>query len=197
MRKGERTREYIIERATEVFNCRGFAAASMSEIMSATGLNKGGIYNHFPTKEALAIASFDHAVELLAARFVEAVDAETDAADKLLAVLRVFVRNIEEAPFAGGCPLLNMAVESDDTHPELRERARSALGALQRRIRRIVKNGIAEGQVRPGVDADGIASVFVALLEGAYMLSNLYKDPVHMDRAVVHLTEFVEASVRA
>ena len=197
MKKGERTREHIIERATEVFNCRGYAAASMSDIMSATGLNKGGIYNHFPSKEALALASFDRAVELYSERLTEAIDAETNAADRLLAVLGVFVRNVEDAPIAGGCPLLNTAVESDDAHPELRERVRVALGGLHRRIRRIVKDGISAGAIRPGVDADGLASVFVASLEGAFMLSNLYKDPVHMERAAAHLRDHVETSVRA
>jgi TetR/AcrR family transcriptional regulator, transcriptional repressor for nem operon len=194
--KGERTREHIIERATEVFNCRGYAGASMSEIMSATGLNKGGIYNHFKSKEELALASFDYAVDVLTKRLVEAVDAERHAADKLLAVLRVFVRNVDDAPFPGGCPLLNMAIESDDSHPELRERVRVALGGLQRTIRRIAKSGAAAGELRPTVDVDGLASVFVATLEGALMLSNLYKDPVHMDRAVQHLSEYVETSIR-
>jgi AcrR family transcriptional regulator len=195
--KGERTRELIIERATEVFNCRGYAGASMSEIMSATGLNKGGIYNHFKSKEELALASFDYAVGVLTKRLTEAVDAERHAADKLLAVLGVFVRNVDDAPFAGGCPLLNMAIESDDSHPELRERVRMAIGGLQRHIRQIAKSGVAAGELRPTVVVDGLASVFVATLEGAFMLSNLYKDPVHMDRAVQHLGEYVETSVRA
>src|SRR4051812_41982321 len=114
MSKGERTREHIVERAIPVFNCRGYAGTSMSDILSATGLNKGGIYHHFESKEALALASFERAVELIAERLSAAVDAESHAADKLQAVLRVFVRNVDDAPFEGGCPLLNTAVESDD-----------------------------------------------------------------------------------
>ena len=197
MSKGARTRERIIEQATAVFNCKGYAGASMSDIMEATGLNKGGIYNHFESKDALALASFEYAVEVLFTRISDLVDAEKHAADKLLAILRAFARNLKDAPFAGGCPLLNTAVESDDAHPELRERVRVALGGLQQRIRKIARQGIDAGQIKPGVDADGLASVFVATLEGAVMLSNLYKKPVHMDRAVEHLREYVETVVRA
>lgn len=197
MRKGEQTRERIIERAMPVFNVHGYAGASMSDIMAATGLNKGGIYNHFESKEALALASFDRAVEILGARLAAAVDAEPNAADKLLALAGVFVRNVEDSPFAGGCPLLNTAVESDDAHPALRSRVRSALDALRRRVARIVARGVADGHLRPDLDADALASVFVATLEGAQMLSNLYKDPVHVRRAVEHLGAYVESDVRA
>jgi TetR/AcrR family transcriptional regulator, transcriptional repressor for nem operon len=195
--KGERTRERIIEQATAVFNAKGYAGASMSDIMAATGLNKGGIYNHFESKDALALASFDYAVEVLMSRVDSLVDAEATAPGKLLALLRVFAWNIKEPPFEGGCPLLNTAIEADDAHPELRDRVRVALAGLQKRVRAIVRDGVASGELRPAADADAAATVFVATLEGAVMLSNLYKDRKHMARAIDHLREFVETSLRA
>ncbi|HKF91597.1 MAG TPA: TetR/AcrR family transcriptional regulator, partial [Acidimicrobiia bacterium] len=45
LRKGEATRRLILERAAPVFNKRGYAGASMSELVEATGIEKGGIYN--------------------------------------------------------------------------------------------------------------------------------------------------------
>ena len=55
LRKGEVTRRLILERAAPVFNKRGYAGASMSELVEATGIEKGGIYNHFGSKEELAV----------------------------------------------------------------------------------------------------------------------------------------------
>jgi hypothetical protein len=52
-------------------------------------------------------------------------------------------------------------------------------------------------QLRSTVDADGLASVFVATLEGAMMLTNLYKDGTRMAQAITHLREFVDSSVHA
>jgi TetR/AcrR family transcriptional regulator, transcriptional repressor for nem operon len=60
MSKASDTRAYIIMKAAELFNQKGFAGSSMADIMKATGLQKGGIYNHFQSKEELAIASFDY-----------------------------------------------------------------------------------------------------------------------------------------
>ena len=48
-----------------MFNQRGFAGTTVSELMDATGLKKGGIYRHFAGKEELALAAFDHAFEVI------------------------------------------------------------------------------------------------------------------------------------
>jgi TetR/AcrR family transcriptional regulator, transcriptional repressor for nem operon len=54
MRKGEQTRQEIIRKAAPIFNQRGYDGAALSELMRATGLEKGGIYRHFKSKEQLA-----------------------------------------------------------------------------------------------------------------------------------------------
>jgi len=61
MSKGQRTRERIVAEAASLFNQRGFDGSSMSELMEATGLEKGGIYRHFSSKEELAAEAFDYA----------------------------------------------------------------------------------------------------------------------------------------
>ena len=53
--KGSATKQRIVEAAAPVFNQRGYWGASMADLMAATGLEKGGIYNHFGSKEALAL----------------------------------------------------------------------------------------------------------------------------------------------
>jgi AcrR family transcriptional regulator len=61
MSKGDQTREKIIAKAAELFNQRGLEGTSMADLMEATGLEKGGIYRHFPSKEAVAAEAFDYA----------------------------------------------------------------------------------------------------------------------------------------
>jgi AcrR family transcriptional regulator len=51
--KGERTRQTVLQAAYELFLEKGYAAASMREIADRSGLALGGIYNHFPNKEAI------------------------------------------------------------------------------------------------------------------------------------------------
>lgn len=191
--KGTATKQRIIEAAAPVFNQRGYWGASMADLMEATGLEKGGIYNHFGSKEALALEAFEHNTEVEAERIRAALAGVTDAVDRLRAVIGAFRDFVERPPFPGGCPLLNTATESDDTHPALRDRARERMTELlDGTIARIVRRGIERGQIRADVDATQTATVIVAAIEGAIMLSRLYDSHAPMRRTATHLTEWVE-----
>ncbi|MCW3052647.1 MAG: transcriptional regulator, TetR family [Chthonomonadales bacterium] len=191
MRKGEKTKERIIEQTAPLFNQRGVAGASLSDIMAATGLNKGGIYNHFESKEELALQAFDYAAQLVSDRVNRMLVDKHSGVDRLLTMAAVFCDHIVNPLIPGGCPLLNTAVESDDTNPLLRERVRQAMDRWQERIRSAVRYGLATGEFRAEVDADVVATRFIATLEGGVMLSKLYGDPIHIERAVAFLTEYV------
>ena len=64
MRKGEETRHEIIRKAAPIFNQKGYEGAALSDLMEATGLEKGGIYRHFDSKQQLAAEAFDYAWKL-------------------------------------------------------------------------------------------------------------------------------------
>ena len=53
--KGERTRAEVISRTAALLNREGFLAAPMSAIVQATGLQKGGLYRHFESRELLRL----------------------------------------------------------------------------------------------------------------------------------------------
>ena len=196
MTKGDETRQMILHRAAEVFNRKGYSGASLADIMAATGLEKGGIYNHFGSKDDLALEAFDYAVDLMRLEFQNALKDKRDAIDRLRAIVGVYRAIPDGMPVAGGCPVLNTAVESDDTNPVLRDHARRAMDEWREFIRRVVAKGIERGQVRPEVDGDSLATLMIAALEGAIMLSKLYDDTTHMNRAVAYLEDYIEANVR-
>lgn len=195
--KGERTRRRIVERSAPVFNTRGFFGTSMSDLVQETGLEKGGLYNHFGSKEELAIAAFDYVAGLMAGRFRAALEGKEGALERLLAVIDVFGELAGNPPVDGGCHVLNTAVESDDAYPVLKEKARGAMTDWHRLIGSITKRGVQSGELRPDADPYEVASLVTATLEGAVMLSKLYDDPVHMRRAVDHLKGYASSLVRA
>lgn len=197
VRSGGETRENIIRQAAALFNQRGFAGSSMSDIMAATGLQKGGIYRHFESKEQLAIEALDYAVDVMGQRFAAALEGKTTARERLRAVVGVFAAIPHDPPVPGGCPVMNAGIENDDGNPALRDRARDAMSGLRALIVRIAGRGIEKGEVRPSVDPDTLASLLISSLEGAVMMSKLYDDPVHVARAVEHVERYLDESVCA
>ena len=83
MSKGELTRQRIIEEAAPIFNQRGFAGCSMQDVLDATGLEKGGVYRHFASKEELAAEAFQYAWTRVSKARREGQDAIPGAVEKL------------------------------------------------------------------------------------------------------------------
>ena len=191
MTKGEQTREMILQRSAQVFNRKGYFGTSLTDIMQATGLEKGGIYNYFHSKDDLALQAFDYAVDRMREEFATAIRGKFKAIERLRAIMEVFRKMPDGFPIEGGCPVLNTIVESDYAHPALRQRARQAMQEWHDFIRRIVERGIERGEICSEADPNAVASLLISSLEGAIALTTLYDDPIHMKRVVDHLNQYL------
>lgn len=190
-RKGEQTKAFIVQKASRLFNRQGYMSSSISDIMHETGLKKGGIYNHFANKEELVLNAFSFSIDTMDQFYSEALAGKVGCIERLLSISSIFERLAQDELLPGGCPIMNAAIEADDADPLLRDKARAAMDNLYGIVRRIVQNGIKKGEVREDVDTEYIATVFISTLEGALMLSKLYGNSEHMNRAVHHLKSFI------
>lgn len=198
MTKGQATRERIIAKAAPLFNEQGYSGSSLADIMAATGLKKGGIYNHFDGKDELALAAFDYNWGLLRARYEQALQAVgASPLAQLYAAIEVHASFAHNPPTPGGCPLLNTAIESDDGHPLLRERVRAAMDYWRALLKTIIITGMAQGDFKPTVDAEAAATIIISTLEGGVMLSKLYAAPEYLHTAAAHLRTYVRTNLVA
>jgi TetR/AcrR family transcriptional regulator, transcriptional repressor for nem operon len=194
VRKGQQTRLEIIRKAAPIFNQRGYDGAALSALMKATGLEKGGIYRHFDSKQQLAAEAFDYAwQETLGARTRD-LDTISNALDRL----KQFVANFADRRGAipGGCPLLNTAIDTDDGNFVLRERARKALHEWRNHLISMIAGGIKAREIRPGVDAKKLATLIISSLEGALMVCRLERSEDPLRAVQAHLTSYLETEVR-
>ena len=191
MSKAQQTKAHIIHQAAELFNLKGYAGSSIADIMQATGLKKGGIYNHFQSKDELALEAFDYAFDLLNKRIWSVVKTKRNAIERLQALVSSYLIYINDPPIAGGCPILNTAIETDDTDSPLRDRALQAMNSSRSLIVRILRKGIKKGEVRSTIEPDTVATIIFSTLEGAIMMSKLERNPIHLERAVAHLQSYI------
>ncbi len=192
MSKGETTRKMILERSAPLFNQQGYSGVSLSDIMRVTDLEKGGIYNHFTSKEQIALAAFDYAWELVQRHTREVLADKKHAVDRLYAFADAFVDIADGSLLPGGCPIMNAAIDSDDTFPALREHARAAMDIWRSSLHRIISRGIERHEISPAADADAFSTLFISTLEGAVMLSKLYNNLIHVRRAIAHIKMCVD-----
>ena len=192
MSNAEHTKQKIIETAAIIFNQNGYVGTSIADIVKSTGVHKGGIYKHFKSKDEIAVAAFDYSLGLIVAAAIDRVGREETAIDRLLAFVNTFKGFTTEPICVGGCPVLNLAVESDDTHPGLRLHVQNAVNGVRALIGSIVELGIRQGEIVANTDIEQVSTIIFVTIEGAIMMSKLYGNDVYLDRAILHLHQYID-----
>jgi TetR/AcrR family transcriptional regulator, transcriptional repressor for nem operon len=131
---------------------------ALSDLMRATGLEKGGIHRHFASKQEFAEDAFDFAWKLAMDRRFEGTELIPNTVGRPKQIVRNFRdRRTEVVP--GGCPLLNTAIDSDDGNPKLRAKACHALSSWLDRMESIAAPGRRRGGIRSDVDSGELATL--------------------------------------
>ena len=166
----------------------------MSDLMEITGLEKGGLYRHFASKEEIAAEAFDYAWQAASDARMGDLDEVPNSVDRLKRFVANFAERSPAVP--GGCPLLNTAVDADDGNPVLRKRARAALRGWMGRLAKIIRDGMDAGEIRRKVDAEKLATLIISSLEGALMISRLERDRESLATVQSFLNSYLEMEVR-
>ncbi|WP_421939552.1 TetR/AcrR family transcriptional regulator [Pedobacter sp.] len=191
MTKAEKTRKFIVEQTAPIFNVKGYAGTSLNDITAATGLTKGSVYGNFANKDEVALAAFDYNKDKMTAAVIKAMAQEKTITGKLLVYAGLYQTLLSNVLPEGGCPLLNTAIEADDTHPELRKRVLGAVLDWKKRLTNLVKEGVAQNEIARDTNAEQVALTMIAMIEGAIMLSRLTASEAHWDLIMDSLKKYI------
>ena len=161
----------------------------MSELMAVTGLEKGGIYRHFKSKEDLALEAFEHAVELIERARVANLDSLASPMEKVEALVSRFVN--ARSPIPGGCPVFNAAVEHDDGNPKLRAKAREFFQRWVAQLAEWIQAAQDQGEFSKLHRPKELATFLYCTLEGALIARNLLGSPEPLLAAERVLMDFL------
>src|ERR1700747_1041089 len=190
MTKGERTRQEIVRSAAPLFNTKGYEGTSLSDLLAATGLQKGGIYRHFASKEELAAEAFDYAWGEAVSGRLDGLAEVANSVDRIKKMIANFVER-RTGLVAGGCPLLNTAIEADNGNALLRSRAKKALQTWCGRITGLVKEGKKRREIDARTDPRRLSQLIIGSLEGALMISRINANDGVLADAQTFLTEYL------
>ncbi len=196
MSKGANTRELIVAKSAELFNVYGYHGCSLSDIMKATGLKKGGIYNHFKNKDEIALAAYDYSFQKILKRFRERLDQDKTSSDKLKSIIAVYKSFLYQPVIKGGCPVVNTAVDATDSHPELTQRSIEGIKTLHTYVTIKIDEGIANGEFKP-VNSEEVATLILSTLKGAIVMSRINKEDQYMQTAARFLEQYIDTTLLA
>lgn len=195
MSKAEKTKQLIIEKTADVFNSKGYAATSLSDITKITGLTKGSIYGNFDDKEEVVIAAFKFNAKRLRDSMDAAISKEETAYEQLIAMLNFYKTTWKKAASQGGCPMLNAATEADDHLLFLRDVVKENFIAWQKKVSTIIEKGKAEGSFKADLQTETYAYTFIMLIEGGILLSRTLNQITHLNTALDRVKLIIDQEI--
>jgi len=191
--KTERTKAHIIEVTAPIFNKKGYAGTSITDLTKATKLTSGSIYGNFSGKEEVALAALDYNINSFIKGLQMAASKGKTTGDRLLRAVRAFSSRGSMKFHDGGCPIQNALCDADDTLEPLRKRAAKGLECWKQELVNLIEKGIAEGIFKSDTDATKTALHIIALCEFAMSIYSATKSLKQTDEILEMAVEVAKS----
>ena len=163
----DQRRKQIIEAAIKVLMDRGITSSSMNDLVRASGLSKGGVYHHFPSKDDLLIGILKYFFEEY---FIEMTETPPDiqsAYQKLRYILSQHQQTLQEM---GQYNALFQDFFAHSAHNEqLKQQFQFQYLHFQTLLTELIQQGIENNEFINEVDARAIASGMIGVFDGICM----------------------------
>jgi AcrR family transcriptional regulator len=154
--KGERTRAAILDAGMRVASQTGLDGLTIGALADTTGLSKSGLFAHFGSRDELLLAVLAHVRERFTEVVVRPALDHPRGVPRLRAMFVNWLDWTESADLPGGCPMVGAAAEYDDRPGAVRDALAADQRAWGETLKRAVLQGIDEGQLAAGTDAEQI-----------------------------------------
>lgn len=188
--RGAKTRSRIVAVAADLMRVRGVGGTTLDDVVAASAVSKSQLYRHFPDKAALVRA----VVEFVGERKI-AGERERLGRVHTLSGLRRWRDAIvhDNAMHDGryGCSLGSLANEVADQDAVARAKLDELFATWQELFAEVLERLQRDGVLPPDADIARLATGFVAVVQGGYLLAQTARDVTPMatsiDMAITHL----------
>jgi TetR/AcrR family transcriptional repressor of nem operon len=184
-------RERILLASMELFRKFGFNNTSLSQILEAASVTKGGFYFHFKSKEELGFAVLEFAKNFWTQNVIAVIAHEPDVKSRIRRMVEIMTQ-MNRGEIYHGCALLAvLTAEMMETNSEFTERIKGIFAEWQKSIVVILEQGKAEGLFRKGVDSKALALTLIGCCQGTTMMGHLDPKRVNFDLLLHHLERWI------
>ena len=190
--KGTRTRRKIIEKSMQLFSVKGYYNTSVSDILAAAELTKGGLYGHFASKEDIWYAVYDEAVGIWKSIVFKGIRNNSDP----LRRIEKFIENdmldyLGADVFEGGCFFLNMLVELSGQSASMSKQILRGFVRLSGLLRSWLEEADQKGMLQENLDLKEVSNFIIITLNGAAALYISSRDRNILDQTVQQLRFYI------
>jgi TetR/AcrR family transcriptional regulator, transcriptional repressor for nem operon len=196
MRKGQETRERLLEIAERAVLQKGFGATSIDEIIAEAEITKSGFFYHFKDKNELALALVERYIEqddaIFDDLFARATDLSDDPLHAFLIGLKLLAEMMDNLPEGHpGCLVATYAYQERLFDPAVIARNRDGLLSWRMRFRGMLDDVVRVYPPRDEVDLDALADMVSSTIEGGIVLSKAIGDPRLLGQQIMLLRSYL------
>jgi len=185
------SRDRMVLGAAALLGEYGVGATSIDRVLARSGAPRGSVYHHFPGGRAQLI---DEAVALAGdyvAGLIEAATRADDVTEAIDAFFAVWRDRLVESDFRAGCPIVAVAVETNDEAPQLARSAAEVFARWREALAGLfLRNGVAEGRSRR------LAAFVIAAVEGAVIMCRAERSTAPLDDAAAEIHDLLVHALR-
>jgi len=188
-------REKIVYESLKLFSMKGFLSTSTQDVMEKAKTSKGGLYNHFKSKDDLFLAVLSEARKRWRERNLFGLDQIEKPAEKVKKLLENYRDRYlkDKKSFPGGCIFVALSTELDDQRPKFSKELNEGFSRLKAMIKRYLDQGKESGELKDEVDTGAVAEMIFAGMLGASVIYGTEKSHESLDRSINALINYLES----
>ncbi len=194
--KAKQTSDFIIQTVAPIFNKNGYAATSLSDITKATGLTKGAIYGNFKNKEELAIATFNFTVKNMLRRITDHQSLSDSPIEKLYLITDFYRNYYNYSQELGGCPVLNMGVDSKHQNPSMFQHVKYTIHKIQNNVAKLIEEGKLQNEIKLDIDTILYSKRLYTMIIGAIFMTHTIEDNNYLLETMDQIDEMIHKELK-
>jgi AcrR family transcriptional regulator len=188
-------KEKIIKESLKQFSLKGFLSTSIQDIMAATNASKGGLYNHFKSKDDIFLAVLSEARKIWRQRNLEGLDKIQGPVEKVKRLLQNYRDRYlkDKKTFPGGCIFVTLSVELDDQRTEFSQELNEGFRRFKAMLKKYLDQGKELGELKAEVDTRAVTEMIFAGMLGASVIYGMEKTSVSLDKCFNALIDYLDS----
>jgi TetR/AcrR family transcriptional regulator, transcriptional repressor for nem operon len=188
-------KERIVQESIKLFSLKGFLSTSIQDIMEEAQTSKGGLYNHFKSKDDIFFAVLSEARKIWRQKNLNGLDKIDKPVEKVKKLLENYRDRYlkDKKTFPGGCLFVSLSVELDDLRPSFSQELNEGFSRLKAMIKRYLDQGKDSGELRADVDTVDVTEMIFAGMLGASIIYGTEKTPQSIDRCFNALIAYLDS----
>jgi TetR/AcrR family transcriptional repressor of nem operon len=181
----------VLDKALNLFWCKGYNGTSMQEVVDCLGISRSSLYDTFGDKRQLYLAALERYRSQMAGALLQAVQQATAVVPTVSKVFEMAVHESLADQLGKGCFMVNSTVELAPHDPEVARIVKANLEDIEEAFYQLIRKGQQQGEVTSKHDARALARFLFNAMSGLRVAAKagagrgVYEDVVALSLSIL------------